>query len=96
MCSSSALLESAARGTPKFTSGNTHLPVYGNVIVGPTLEFVKDRKPLPMSADTIQQLTAFAEGIIPDLKNYRPVGSIVGLRPGTYQRDYIIEAVPDK
>ena len=74
----------------------TIFTVYGNVIVGPTLEFVPDREIPPANPRTIKELVKFAEGIIPGLKNYQPAGAVVGLRPATKQKDYHLEAVPNK
>ena len=70
--------------------------MYGNVIIGPTLEYVTDREIPPENPKVIETLVKFGHRIIPSLKEYKPIGSVVGLRPGTEQRDYHLEALPDK
>ena len=70
--------------------------MYGNVIIGPTLEYVNDREIPPVNPTVIETLVRFGQRIIPGLKEYKPIGSVVGLRPGTEQRDYHLEALPEK
>ena len=64
------------------------MAVYGNLVVGPTAEDVEEREKPDPDPVVLQKLREYAESIVPELKNHKPVGSIVGLRPATQQKDY--------
>ena len=66
------------------------------MIVGPTQEYVDNREIPPENPLVIDRLVEFGHKVIPGLKDYNPIGTIVGLRPGTEQKDYHLEAVPNK
>ena len=69
--------------------------MYGNVIVGPTAEYVKSKTDRSNSEEVLTELQSFAEEKIPILKNYKPIGSYSGIRPATEHSDYQIKHDPE-
>ena len=65
--------------------------IYGNVIVGPTAEYIESKTDRSNSEAVLADLQSFAEEKIPILKNYKPIGSYSGIRPATEHSDYQIK-----
>ncbi len=70
--------------------------VHGNVVVGPTMEDVPDREIPPSTRSITNRLVTYAQRIFPGLKDFQPIGTMVGLRPATQQKDYFLEALPNR
>ncbi len=68
------------------------ITVYGNLVVGPSAENIEEREKPDPNPTILQKLKEYAESIVPELKNHKPIGSIVGLRPATKQKDYHLYA----
>ena len=76
-----------------------NVPVYGNLVVGPTAEEVDERMNPTINQQTISQLVHYAQEVIPALKEekYQVIGSYAGIRPATAEsKDYLIYATPEK
>ena len=65
--------------------------IYGNVIVGPTAEYIESKTDRSNSEAVLGDLKLFAEEKIPILKKYKPIGSYSGIRPATEHSDYQIK-----
>ena len=65
--------------------------IYGNVIVGPTAEYIESKTDRSNSEAVLADLKSFAEEKIPILKKYKPIGSYSGIRPATEHSDYQIK-----
>ena len=68
--------------------------MYGNVIVGPTAEYINSKTDRSNSEEVIAHLQSFAEEKLPILKKYKPIGSYSGIRPATEYSDYQIKRDP--
>ena len=67
--------------------------MYGNVIVGPTAEDVKEKEVSQVStdADTAEKLIKWSQQVFPALKKIPVIGTYAGLRPATEYKDYQIK-----
>lgn len=64
------------------------LPVYDNVIVGPTAEETDIRSKPPIDDSVTKRLMAVADTIVPKLPENRIVKMYTGVRPATDIKDY--------
>lgn len=72
----------------------------GNIIIGPSAEYIDDRTDLACTADVMEQLFAEAKALLPALDRRQIIGSYAGLRPklappteGGY-KDFVIQEEP--
>lgn len=65
---------------------------FGNLLVGPTAENQEDRARAELVPETLSQLIARGEQILPALKDHEVSAIYAGLRPATEFKDYRIKA----
>ena len=70
--------------------------VYGNIMLGPTAEDLKDKHETGMSREGIDYLWGKGEGIISQLLDEEVTATYAGLRAATEHSDYQIYSHPDK
>ena len=66
--------------------------VFGNLAVGPTAEDQESRTDSSIDTETLQNLMAAGEAIVPALKGMPVTATYAGLRPATEFKDYQISA----
>ena len=70
--------------------------IFGNLLVGPTSQPVRDPTDTSTDGETLRQLRELAERRLPALAGMRVVAAYAGLRPATDREDYVIEADRDR
>jgi len=65
---------------------------FGNLLVGPTAEDQEDRERAELVPETLSNLVARGEQILPALKDHEVSAIYAGLRPATEFKDYCIKA----
>ncbi|MGM0561000.1 MAG: NAD(P)/FAD-dependent oxidoreductase [Pseudomonadota bacterium] len=70
--------------------------VFGNVLVGPTAEDQESRCDSSTDAATLKSLQGKAAEIVPGLAEIPVTASYAGLRPASEQKDYRIQAYPER
>ncbi|QCI69061.1 NAD(P)/FAD-dependent oxidoreductase [Phreatobacter stygius] len=70
--------------------------IFGNLLVGPTAEEQDDRCRAAVDEQTLNDLTAFAARMVPDLRDMPVTAVYAGLRPATEKKDYRIASDPAK
>ena len=73
----------------------------GNIIIGPSAQYIDDKTDLACTADVMNQLFAEAKALLPTIERKYIIGSYAGIRPklappeeGGY-RDFVIKEEPD-
>jgi glycerol-3-phosphate dehydrogenase len=92
------LLDVIVKQTPTPSSRGTYVAptIFGNVLVGPTAEEVKDQRDRRVTKDGIAQLMGDAAKVLPALLDHGVVTTYAGMRPATGQSDYVLVPRPDR
>jgi glycerol-3-phosphate dehydrogenase len=82
--------------TPTATSKGVLISptVYGNVLLGPTAEQVRDKQDTATTAGGLQQLLEKGKAMLPDLLDEEVTAVYAGLRAATEHKDYQIQSYP--
>lgn len=81
----------------KTTKGVLVAPtVFGNVLLGPTAEDIDDKRDTGSTADGISDLLERGRRLVPRLPDEEVTAIYAGLRAVTDERDYRIDAYPDR
>ena len=78
------------------TNGFRSVPVYDNLIVGPTADDVESRLKASIDPDVTEKLRRHVNNTVRDVDHYPEVGMYTGVRPATEYKDYVVKSYPDK
>lgn len=70
--------------------------IFGNVLVGPTAEDQDNRNLATVERGALEHLIGEAARMVPVLGEEPVTATYAGLRPASDQKDYIIEAIPER
>ena len=69
--------------------------VFGNLLVGPTAQEQQSREKADVDSETLQDLIAQGQRILPGLKQHTVNATYAGIRPATEHKDYRIDWLHD-